>query len=271
MKSCEEIKREVLDTIREKVRTPSSMRFTPWETPHICIFQVGNNPASNAYVRGKMNDLKECCISVELRVFNDDISEQSLIKEVKGVCRDPYFTGVIVQMPLPSHISAANVVSAIPSNKDLDGFNPDSLYTSCTPAGIMKFFEVNDIDLTGKHCVIVNRSDIVGRPLVNLLLDKDATVTVCHSKTWDIPVYTRNADILITAVGKPDFITQPMVKKDSIIIDVGISHDAEGKMCGDVSRDVECYYKTPVPKGVGLLTRAMFAFNCYESGTHQSR
>ena len=157
----------------------------------------------------------------------------------------------------------------IPPEKDIDGFNPESKYTACTPKGIMMFCAINQIDLDGKHCVIINRSEIVGKPLINLFLEKNATVTVCHSHTRNLREITKQADILVTAVGKENFITQDMVKKEAIIFDVGITKDSAGKMCGDVDKSVECYYKTPVPKGVGLLTRTAFVQNCMESKNHQ--
>ena len=258
MKSCEQIRAEYMDKSHEDfIKCPYPLP----RIPRVCIIQVGNNPASNAYVRGKMNDCEYCGIPAHLRVYPESITESELIDEVRQACNSKKFTGVIVQLPLPSHINADNVLKEIPPEKDIDGFSPESMYTSCTPKGIMLFCEVNQIDLDGKHCVIINRSNIVGKPLFNLFLEKNATVTMCHSHTKNLAEITRQADILVTAVGKENFITKDMVKKDAIIFDVGITKDSDGKMCGDVAKDVECYYKTPVPKGVGLLTRTAFVMN----------
>lgn len=266
MKSCEQIRAEYMETMHNSFVTSGN---TFPDTPCVCIIQVGSNPASNAYVRGKMNDCEYCGIHAFLRVFPERITEKRLIDEVRKVCDSKQFTGVIVQLPLPDHISAENVISVIPPEKDIDGFNPESMYTSCTPKGIMMFLDINQIDLKGQHCVIINRSRIVGRPLINLFLERNATVTVCHSHTKRLWEITKQADILVTAVGEENFITQDMVNKDVLIFDVGITRDSGGKMCGDVDKRVECYYKTPVPKGVGLLTRTAFVQNCVDSKNHQ--
>lgn len=260
MKSCEEIRADILDTFHNS-NNPSGAC--------VCIIQVGSNPASNAYVRGKLNDCEYCGIPAFLRVYPESISERELIDEVRLASTSHKFTGVIVQLPLPAHISAEKVMSVIPPEKDIDGFNPESKYTACTPKGIMLFCKVNGINIEGDHCVIINRSEIVGRPLIDLFLEKNATVTVCHSYTRNLREITKTADVLVTAVGKENFITQDMVKEEAIIFDVGITRDAEGKMCGDVARDVQCYYKTPVPKGVGLLTRTAFVLNCMESAKYK--
>lgn len=266
MKSCEEIRANYMDEVHEHfVKVGNTFP----KTPCVCIIQVGNNPASNAYVRGKMNDCEYCGIHAFLRVFPESITESELLNEVEKVCNSKQFTGVIVQLPLPPHICAENVISAIPPEKDIDGFNPESMYTSCTPKGIMMFCDENHINLEGKHCVIINRSRIVGRPLINLFLERNATVTVCHSHTKNLREITKLADVLVTAVGKENFITQDMIKKEALIFDVGITRDSEGKMCGDVAKNVECFYKTPVPKGVGLLTRTAFVKNCVESRFRQ--
>ena len=262
MKSCVEIRADILDTYHNNYKSGIPMKEP---IPCVCIIQVGNNPASNAYVRGKLNDCEYSGIKAYLRVYPESITEQELIGEVKQTCNGSKFTGVIVQLPLPAHINAENVMKEIPPEKDIDGFNPESKYTACTPKGIMMFLDTNRIDLDGKHCVIINRSRIVGKPLINLFLGRNATVTVCHSHTKNLAEITRQADILVTAVGKENFITQDMIKRDVIILDVGITQDSAGKMCGDVAKDVECFYKTPVPKGVGLLTRTAFVLNCAES------
>lgn len=256
MKSCEEIRAEFMEECRQHL---------PYFKPRICIVQVGDNPASNAYARGKLNDCEQCGVIAELRLLPKNISHSELLNVVKGICNKQLYTGVIVQLPLPSHINADEIMNAIPSSKDIDGFVKDSPYTACTPKGVMLFFKENNIELEGKHCVIINRSRIVGKPLIDLLLEKNATVTVCHSHTTNLQEITKTADILITAVGKENFITQDMVKKEAIIIDVGITTNSKGKLCGDVAKDVECYYKTPVPKGVGLLTRTAFVMNCRDS------
>lgn len=268
-KTCEEIRKEFMEKLFHE--NLESNKLTSIPPARICIFQVGNNPASSAYVRGKMQDCEYCGIYACLRVYPSSITEEELISEVRSVCDSKEYTGVIVQVPLPAHISVDNVMSVIPPEKDIDGFNPESMYTSCTPKGIMMFLDINRYRLEGKHCVIINRSPIVGRPLINLFLEKNATVTVCHSKTKNLRDITKSADVIVTAVGIPNFITQDMINNHALIFDVGITKDSEGNMCGDVAKYVECYYKTPVPKGVGLLTRTAFVANCLESRFNQKK
>lgn len=237
--------------------------------PCVCIIQVGDDPASNAYVRGKINDCKRCKIKTVHWNFNSDITQDVLSLKVLQANHDPRITGIIVMQPLPKHIDVEAVLSCISPEKDVDGFLHNSPFTPCTPLGILMFCEANDISLAGKHCVIVNRSKIVGLPLADALIKNHATVTVCHSHTENLAEITRLADILVVAVGKENFITQDMVKDSAIIFDVGINRNAKGKMCGDVAKDVECYYKTPVPKGVGLLTRTALVRNIYTSSLMQ--
>lgn len=236
--------------------------------------QVGENEASNSYIKGKKKDCEEVGIICKTVFFRESIEEDALIKFIKRLGDFGEYDGVIVQLPLPKHINKNHIIEAIPKDKDVDGFRKDSNFIPCTPAGIMKILE--SFNLEGKDCLIINRSDIVGKPLVNLLLDKNATVTIAHSKTKDIEDKIRSADIVISAVGVPNFINLDLIGRDKIFIDVSINRDNNGKLCGDINKDVYKYsynnlYITPVPNGVGLLTRAMLLENTYKSFKRRRR
>lgn len=258
--TCEELYNRVKSCVK------SEMQLNTVEPGTVFIVNFNNNSASNSYVRGKVKDLNEVGIPVEVVTIGEDALPVVFIKTVKKIVNDPKCAGIIVQLPLPKRFNHVwyRIKDMIPVNKDLDGIVSDSLFIPCTPNGIMLFLKYNNYPIDGSHCVIINRSEIVGKPLARLMLEENATVTVCHSHTANLKEITKTADILVTAVGKKDFITQDMVKDDCLIIDVGINRDENNKMCGDVSKDVK-NEKTPVPKGVGLLTRALFIRNCYKS------
>ncbi len=240
--------------------------------PKLLIVQVGDNYASNKYISGKIKDCEEVGISCSLSKFDENISEEELISYIGSM--EYHVDGIIVQLPLPEHINVQHITDAIPLNADVDGFKPGSPFISCTPLGIynllMELFP-EDKRLDGKNIVIIGRSEIVGKPMAKLIIEQtDATVTVCNSHTRNLSDICRRADILISAVGKPKFVTEDFIKVGATVIDVGINIDENGKMCGDVnpeSGDVvdNVKFLTPVPGGVGLLTRLSLIENVYDA------
>lgn len=243
----------------------------------LAVIQVGNNPASSVYVNNK----KKGCEYIGIGSLSYELPEEttqeellSLIEELNGR-RD--VNGILVQLPLPAHIDEDKVIRAIDPKKDVDGFHPESVgalcigqpgFVSCTPAGIIQLLKRSHIEIAGKECVILGRSNIVGKPMALLMLRENATVTVAHSKTADLKEVTKRADILIVAIGKPKMVTEDYVKEGAVVIDVGINRDADNKLCGDV--DFErvapiCSAITPVPGGVGPMTIAMLLNNCLKS------
>ncbi len=242
------------------------------QTPGLVIILVGNNPASEVYVRNKVKDATNCGINANLIRFEETISEQELIDEVIKLNNDDTCHGLIVQLPLPKHINEQVIIDTISPDKDVDGFgilNKGKLFSglesieSATPKGIMKLLEEYNIDPKGKHAVVVGRSNIVGKPMAIMLLNKHATVTICHSRTENLSEITKQADILVVAIGKPKFITKDMVKEGAVVIDVGTNR-VDDKLAGDVDfENVEpiASYITPVPGGVGPLTIASLLEN----------
>lgn len=240
--------------------------------PVLAVIVVGDNSASAAYVRGKQKDCEECGIECRLLKFDEAITESELIHVIYDLNNDDSVDGIIVQLPLPTHIKSS-IVQHIHPVKDVDCFRTDNVgrlatgdisLAPCTPLGILKLLRYYNIDVAGKDCVVIGRSNIVGKPMAMLLTHFGATVTLCHSKTKDLARHTRSADIIICAVGKPKFLTSDMVYSNSVVIDVGINRDEHGKLCGDV--DFENVSKvvsaiTPVPGGVGLMTRAALLAN----------
>lgn len=231
--------------------------FVNAKKPTLAVIQVGNNEASNRYIRNKKKDCEEVGISFEWYYYEETISENELITEIKDLL--PYVDGMIVQMPLPEHINVDAIKLAIAPEKDVDGFHPMSWFNPCTPAGIIDYV-VNGCgyDFTGKNVTIFGRSDIVGKPLAQMLTNRDATVTLCHSKSKDKWQFIETADFIVTAVGKPAFLNCYAIHVP--VVDVGINFDENGKLVGDCinteNRDV-----TPVPGGVGLLTRVALLEN----------
>lgn len=234
-------------------------------TPGLAIVMVGDNPASQIYVRNKIKTATNCGIFAELIKVESDVTEESLVKIVENLNRNQGFHGIIVQLPLPKHINEQRIIDTISDEKDVDGFgiiNKGKMFSglesieSATPKGIIKLLEEYQIDLTGKNAVVVGRSNIVGKPMALLLLNKNATVTIAHSKTTNLKDITKNADVLVVAIGKAKYITSDMVKENAIVIDVGTNR-VNDKLCGDVDFDNvkdKCSYITPVPGGVGPLT-----------------
>lgn len=244
--------------------------------PSLLIVKVGHDPASEVYVRGKVKDADECGIMASVVNVSTSVTETALIDIIGENMMGKQFSGCIVQLPLPLHISAYNVSQSVAVFKDADCMHPWNIgdlvlgrqtAPPCTPAGVMRLLEHYSIPVEGKHCVVVGRSDIVGKPMASMLLNANGTVTVCHSKTPNLSDFTKTADILVVAVGKPKIITADMVKPESTVIDVGINRLEDGSLCGDVDfehvKNVAANI-TPVPKGIGLLTRAMLMKNVLE-------
>ena len=250
--------------------------------PCLAVILVGENPASQTYVKGKEKDCAECGMESRVIRMSADSTQQQVLAQLAALAADEGIHGILVQLPLPEQIDEQAVIAAIPPEKDVDGFTPvnvgrmmigEKCFLPCTPAGCMRMLESTGVEVTGKHAVVVGRSNIVGKPAAMLLLAKNATVTICHSKTADLPEVCRGADILVAAVGRAGFITGDMVKKGAVVIDVGINRNAEGKLCGDVdfaAAAEKAGYITPVPGGVGLMTRAMLMVNTVEACRRQT-
>ena len=264
------ISAQVKDECKERV-TKENLDVT------LAVIQVGNDPASTVYVGNK----KKACEYVGIHSLSYELSEETTEEEllalVEKLNADDTVNGILVQLPLPSHINEDKVIQTISPKKDVDGFHPQSVgalsigqpgFVSCTPAGIIQLLKRSGVVIDGKECVIVGRSNIVGKPMAMLMLRENATVTIAHSKTKNLKELCQTADILIVAIGKPQFITADYVKEGAVVIDVGIHRDENNKLCGDV-RYEEVAEKasaiTPVPGGVGPMTIAMLMSNCVES------
>ncbi|MCI5849232.1 MAG: bifunctional methylenetetrahydrofolate dehydrogenase/methenyltetrahydrofolate cyclohydrolase FolD [Lachnospiraceae bacterium] len=243
----------------------------------LAVIQVGNDPASTVYVGNK----KKACDYIGIRSLAYELPEsttqEELLKLVEELNDRDDVDGILVQLPLPSHIDEDTVIRTISPKKDVDGFHPQSVgalsigqkgFVSCTPAGIIELLKRSDVDIEGKECVIIGRSNIVGKPMALLMLRENATVTICHSRTKNLKEVAKRADILIVAIGKPEFVTSEYVKEGAVVIDVGIHRCDNGKLCGDVLfSDVEPIASaiTPVPGGVGPMTIAMLMHNCIDA------
>lgn len=243
----------------------------------LAVIQVGNDPASSVYVGNK----KKACayIGIESRSYElpEDTTEEELLSLIDRLNADSSIHGILCQLPLPKHMDEDKVIQAISPDKDVDGFHPQNVgalvigqegFVSCTPAGIIELLHRSNISIEGKHCVVIGRSNIVGKPMSLLMLRENATVTICHSRTANLKDICREADILIVAIGKPQFITAEYIKEGAVVIDVGIHRDANNKLCGDVKFDEVAPHTaaiTPVPGGVGPMTIAMLMKNCVEA------
>ena len=241
------------------------------------MIQVGADPASSVYVRNKKNACAYIGIESLAYELPEETTEEELLHLIQELNEKEKVRGILVQLPLPGHICQEKVIQAISPEKDVDGFHPESVgnmtigapgFLSCTPAGIIQLLKRSDIEIAGKHCVVVGRSNIVGKPMALLMLRENATVTVTHSRTRNLPEICRQADILIVAAGKPQFIGAEYVKEGAAVIDVGIHRDENNKLCGDVKFDEvmpRASAITPVPGGVGPMTIAMLMNNCVQS------
>ena len=266
------ISQEIKDELREKA---ARMREQGIERT-LAVIQVGADPASSVYVRNK----KKACEYVGVRSLSYELPEETGEEELLGIIRElnerEDVNGILVQLPLPSHIDEERVLLAISPEKDVDGFHPVNVgnlsigrpgYVSCTPAGVIQLLKRSGISIQGKECVVLGRSNIVGKPMAMLLLRENGTVTVCHSRTENLREITRRADILVAAVGKPRMVDETYVKDGAVVIDVGIHRDEDNKLCGDVDFESvapKTSYITPVPGGVGPMTIAMLMANCVE-------
>lgn len=246
-------------------------------TPCLAVVLVGEDPASQVYVRGKINDCAQCGIESRSIRLPETTTQAELLAQVKLLAEDPAVHGILVQLPLPAGIDEKAVIDAIPPEKDVDGFSPvnvgrmqigEPCYLPCTPAGCIRMIESTGVSIAGKQAVVVGRSNIVGKPAAMLLLAKDATVTICHSKTRNLKELCAAADILVAGVGRAGFVTGDMVKPGAVVIDVGINRGADGKLHGDVdfaAAAEKAAWITPVPGGVGPMTRAMLMLNTVEA------
>lgn len=269
---------QIKDELKQKA---SDMKEKGTEVT-LAVIQVGDNPASCVYVRNKKKGCEYIGINSLSYELPENTTQQELLKLIQELNEKKEVNGILVQLPLPSHIDEDTVIKTIDPAKDVDGFHPQSVgalcigqpgFVSCTPAGIIQLLKRSGIEIAGKECVVLGRSNIVGKPMSLLLLRENATVTIAHSRTKNLKEVTSRADILIVAVGKPKLITRDYVKKGAVVIDVGINRDENNKLCGDVDfDDVEpiCSAITPVPGGVGPMTIAMLLSNCIESVGLQS-
>lgn len=269
------ISAQIKEELKEKV---TDLKVSRGISICLAVIQVGNDPASSVYVGNK----KKACayIGIDSRSYElaQETTQEDLLQLIDELNHDEKVDGILVQLPLPGQIDEDTVIRAIDPAKDVDGFHPQSVgalcigqpgFVSCTPAGIIQLLKRSGIQIAGKECVVIGRSNIVGKPMALLLLRENATVTVAHSKTEKLQEVTRKADILVVAVGKPKMITREYVKEGAVVIDVGIHRNEAGKLCGDVDyEDVApvCSAITPVPGGVGPMTIAMLMNNCVEAG-----
>ena len=242
-------------------------------TPGLAVILVGNNPASAVYVRNK----HKACLDVGINSYEitlpEETTEEELLSKIDALNCDPDVHGILVQLPLPKHISEEKIINKISPEKDVDAFHPANVgkivigkydFLPCTPAGVMELLHFYNVDISGKECVVIGRSNIVGKPMALLLLAENGTVTVCHSRTKDLKEVTKRADILVVAIGKANFVGADMVKPGAVVIDVGINRKDDGKLCGDVNYDEVAPIAsmiTPVPGGVGPMTITMLLKN----------
>lgn len=269
--------------IKEELKNEAAELKAAGYTCCLAVIQVGLDPASSVYVGNK----KKACayIGIESLAYElpEETTEEELLALIYKLNRDDHVHGILCQLPLPAHINEDHVIAAISPEKDVDGFHSQNVgalvigqrgFVSCTPAGIIQLLKRSGIEIAGKHCVVVGRSNIVGKPMALLMLRENATVTVCHSRTQNLQEICSQADILIVAIGKPQYIGADYVKHGAVVIDVGIHRNADNKLCGDVRYDEasqKASYITPVPGGVGPMTIAMLMHNCVEAMKNSDR
>lgn len=277
--SGKEIGQEIRNELAERINTLKNQDITPG----LAVILVGNNSASKTYVSNKQKTCEALGMHSRLISFESDLNELELIEAIHSLNNDPDIHGILVQLPLPKQITESNVLAAISPDKDVDGFHPINVgkmmlgqetFLPCTPYGVMKLLEYSDIEIAGKHAVVIGRSHIVGKPMGQLLLQKDATVTYAHSKTPNLKEITLQADILVVAVGRTKMITSDYVKSGAVVIDVGMNRDENNRLCGDVdfeSVKEKASYITPVPGGVGPMTITMLMANTVQSAENELR
>lgn len=274
--------RAVAKAFKEEITQRTQAMIAQGVTPHLAVVLVGEDPASQVYVRNKENGCIKAGIRSTVIRLAEDCTQQALEETVKRLNADASVDGILVQLPLPKHLDEASVLRLIDPDKDVDGFhamnsgrlmNGQPGFVPCTPLGVMKLLEAYGIDPAGKHAVVIGRSNIVGKPMAMLLLRANATVTICHSRTQNLADITRQADILVAAVGRANFVTADMVKPGAAVIDVGINR-VDGKLVGDVDFDAVsgvAGYITPVPGGVGQMTIAMLLANTLDAAAKRGR
>jgi methylenetetrahydrofolate dehydrogenase (NADP+) / methenyltetrahydrofolate cyclohydrolase len=269
------------NVLSKKIRAEVAQRTAALKakgvTPGLAVILVGEDPASQVYVKHKVNDSQEAGLNSVLERYPATLSEADLLARIQALNEDRSIHGILVQLPLPRHMDTNKVIETISPAKDVDGFHVASAgalmigqpgFWPCTPYGCMKMLESIGYDLRGKHAVVIGRSNIVGKPMALMLLQKNATVTICHSATKDLKAHTLQADLVVAAVGKRNVLTADMVKPGAVVIDVGMNRNDEGKLCGDVDFagiSEVAGWVTPVPGGVGPMTRAMLLVNTLEA------
>lgn len=267
------ISQEIKDELKEKVAAMAK----EGKKVALAVIQVGNDPASSVYVRNKKKACEYIGIESLSYELSEETTEEELVALIEKLNADAGVNGILVQLPLPEQINEEKIIQTISPDKDVDGFHMQNVgalctggkgYVSCTPLGIITLLKRSGIEIAGKRCVVMGRSNIVGKPMAMLLLRENGTVTICHSKTQDMKEITKQADILVVAIGKPKFVDETYVKEGAVVIDVGIHRNAENKLCGDVDFDRVAPHTsaiTPVPGGVGPMTIAMLMNNCVSS------
>ena len=273
--------KQLAKKIRSNLKIECEELKTKGIMPKLAVVMVGNDSASKVYVKNKSKACEEVGIEFEEFLLDETTTQETLEELIEELNNNNKIHGILLQSPIPKNLDINRAFEKIAPEKDVDGFNPVNVgrlalnkdtFVSCTPYGIMKIFEEYNIDLTGKDVVIIGRSNIVGKPLIQCVLNKNATVTVCHSKTRNLEEHTKRADILISAIGKPKFITANMVKENAVVIDVGINRTDDGKIVGDIDfENVEkkAQHITPVPGGVGPMTIAMLMNNVIKAARNQ--
>ena len=268
---------------REKLKTKCDELKERGINPKFAAIMVGNDNASQIYIRNKSKACEEIGIEFEEYLLSENIEQKELIEKIKELNNRKDIHGILLQSPIPANLDINEAFRTIAPEKDVDGFNPLNIgklclnqdtFVSCTPFGIMKMFEAYGIELEGKDVTIIGRSNIVGKPLIQCCLNKNATVTVCHSKTKNLKAHTQNADIIIVAIGKSKFLKADMIKEGAVVIDVGINRDSEGKITGDADFDnilSKASFITPVPGGVGPMTIAMLMNNIIKAAEIQNK
>ncbi|HLG26267.1 MAG TPA: bifunctional methylenetetrahydrofolate dehydrogenase/methenyltetrahydrofolate cyclohydrolase FolD [Paenisporosarcina sp.] len=277
--SGKEIGQEIRNELTERINTLKNQDITPG----LAVILVGNNSASKTYVSNKQKTCEALGMHSRLLSFESDLSEDELVEAIHSLNNDSKIHGILVQLPLPKQITESKVLAAISPDKDVDGFHPINVgkmmlgqetFLPCTPYGVMKLLEYSGIEIAGKHAVVIGRSHIVGKPMGQLLLQKDATVTYAHSKTPNLKEITLQADILVVAVGRTKMITSDYVKEGAVVIDVGMNRDENNRLCGDVDFESvkdKASYITPVPGGVGPMTITMLMANTVQSAENELR
>ena len=274
-----ELAKKIKDELKKEVNELKSQNIFP----KLAVVMVGNDPSSKIYVRNKSKACEEVGIEYEEYLLNEETTMEELLELIDKLNNDVKIHGILVQSPIPKHLDINKAFRTISEKKDVDGFHPTNVgklclgqntFVSCTPFGIMKMLEEYNIEIEGKNAVIIGRSNIVGKPMLQCLMSKNATVTVCHSKTKNLPEIVKNADIVVAAIGKAKFVTQDMVKEGAVVIDVGINRGEDGKLCGDVDFENvvnKAGFITPVPGGVGPMTIAMLMNNIVKAAKEFQR